>query len=246
MPRLFGLMVTRNEAGRYLKLALAQARPVVDELFVFDDGSTDTTVGVAEDQGCLVARRHPSGPSFLEHEGKFRQMAWEVFESAVEPGIGDWVLALDADEILASAGDPRTLLLRAARYSNGRGETARIISIPETFDVRAGVPQVRTDGWWGKIRGTRFFAYWPGGCFADRPMASGSEPTYVQERVGGPVEDLWLLHLGYAKAEDRKEKYERYSSRSGHSDAHVESILQEPQLIAWDGPVVPGLAAYFK
>lgn len=244
--RIFGLMVTKNEADRYLDLALSAARPVVDDLFVFDDGSTDTTVAVAEGHGCLVTSRHPSGPSFLEHEGRFRQQAWDVFENAVEPEVGDWVLALDADEIVTAIGDPRELLLEAAKLSNDRGELARLIRIPEIFDVRDGKPYARMDGWWGKIRGTRFFAYRKGGLFADKPMASGSEPTYIQARIGEIVEGFWLLHLGYACHDDRVEKYRRYSERAGHADQHVASILQDPQLAQWVGPSIPRLHDYFE
>jgi glycosyltransferase involved in cell wall biosynthesis len=238
-------MPTKNEAGRYLDLALSAARPVVDELFVFDDGSTDTTVRVAEGHGCLVASRHPTGPSFLEHEGKFRQMAWDVFEQAVEPEPGDWVLALDADEVVTAIGDPRELLLEAAQVSNGRGELARKISIPEVFAIRDGHPYVRMDGWWGKIEGSRFFAYRRDGLFADKPMASGSAPTYIEPETGGLIEGFWLLHLGYAKKEDQIAKYQRYSQRAGHGGHHVESILKEPRLAKWVGPSVPRLHHYF-
>lgn len=243
--KIFGLMVAKNEAGRYLDLALSAARPVVDELFVFDDGSTDTTVAIAEGHGCLVASRHPSGPSFLEHEGRFRQQSWDVFEQALEPEIGDWVLAVDADELVTAIGDPRELLREAAMISNGRGELSRVIEIPEIFDVRDGVPYVRMDGWWGKIRGTRFFAYRPDGRFADKPMGSGSEPTYIRDRVGQSVEGFWLLHLGYACHDDRVEKFRRYSHRSGHADQHVASILKEPRLVEWVGPSIPRLHDYF-
>lgn len=238
-------MVTKNEAGRYLNLALSAARPAVDELFVFDDGSTDTTVAICERHGCVVASRHPSGPSFLEHEGRFRQQSWDVFENALEPEVGDWVLAVDADEIVTAIGDPRELLREAASFSNGRGELARVIEIPEVFDVRDGAPYVRMDGWWGKIRGTRFFAYRSDGCFPDKPMGSGSEPTYIRDRVGQRIEGFWLLHLGYAKEGDRMAKFIRYSDRTGHSDQHVASIMQEPFLARWVGPSVPRLNDYF-
>lgn len=239
--KIFGLMVTKNEAGRYLDLALSYLRPVVDELFVFDDGSSDTTVRIAEHRGCTVASRHPSGPPFMVHEGKFRQMAWEVFEQAIEPEPGDWVLSVDADEIVLAVGDARELLLETAAASNNLGELGRRVRIPEVFDVRDGVPYVRLDGWWGNLSGPRFFAYRPDGVFADRAMGSGSEPQYVRSLIGDFVEGFWLLHLGYASRVDRVAKYRRYSDRGGHNDKHVASILKDPELVPWSGPPIPGL-----
>jgi glycosyltransferase involved in cell wall biosynthesis len=239
-------MVTKNEADRYLGLALSALRPVVDEVFVFDDISSDTTVSIAEEHGCVCTSRHPTGPSFLEHEGRFRQMAWDVFEAALEPEIGDWILAIDADEIVTAIGNPRELLLEAAEASNGRGELARQIPIPEVFDVRDGVPFVRLDGYWGKIVGTRFFAYQPNGKFSERAMASGSEPLYIRPYIGPIVEGFWLLHLGYARKADQIAKSQRYTERVGHSDAHVASILKEPRLAKWTGPSIPRLHDYFS
>lgn len=234
-------MVTRNEAERYLELSLASVRPVVDELFVFDDQSTDTTVEIARNHGCIAEVRSDDTPPFLAHEGQFRQGAWDAFCERLHPQVGDWILAVDADEIVVSVGNPSDVLRDAASPLY----LSRVLQIPEVFDVRCGWPYVRVDGAWGKIQGTRFFAWRPGGVFADRSMASGSEPTYISARVGPVVDGFWLLHLGYAREGDRHTKYERYSARTGHSNGHVESIRHSATLHHWDGPSVPGLAKLF-
>lgn len=229
---IFALMVTRNEADRYLDLALAALTLSVDGVFVYDDQSTDNTVDVARSYGAWTTTRPDSVPQFLDHEGRFRQAAWNAFCETTVPEIGDWVLAVDADELVVADGDAKEILA-----SNTDDGGAWNIRIPETFDLRDGVPYVRTDGYWGSIMGTRFFAFQPGGVFRDRPMASGSEPTFVPNtrRV---LEKFWLLHLGYAKEEDRVAKYERYSTRTGHGDSHVASIIQPPTLRRWDGPSI--------
>lgn len=238
-------MVTKNEARRYLELALQAVCPVVDEMFVFDDRSTDETLDVAASYGCHTWQRPEHVPAFLEHEGRFRQAAWDRFCATVVPDAGDWVLAVDADEILLAANDARQTLLEAADHAQRRGEPARVIKIPEVFDVRCGWPYIRVDGWWGRIQGSRFFVYRPDGVYADKPMACGSEPTYIPSGRGEVIEGLWLLHLGYAAKADRVEKYRRYSGRSGHGDTHVASILKEPDLARWYGPEVVGLHRHF-
>ena len=243
--RIHALMVTKDEAGRYLDLVLEALRPAVHGLFVYDDQSMDATVAIARSHASYVAVRPNHVPAFLEHEGRFRQAAWDAFCEMVVPEVGDWILAIDADELVVALGDPADVLQQGAREATRRGDLARLIRIPEVFDVRNGAPYVRLDGFWGRIQGTRFFAYKPGGVFADRPMASGSEPLYVNAGVGQILEGFWLLHLGYARKEDRVEKYRRYSERSGHGDTHVASILRDPDLARWNGPSIPRLTHHF-
>ena len=229
---IFALMVTRNEADRYLRRALSALHPAVDGIFVYDDQSTDDTIDVARHYGAWTATRPDNVPRFLDHEGRFRQAAWEKFCETAVPEVGDWVLAVDADELVVADGNAKDILASATDHLG-----AWNIRIPETFDIRDGVPYVRTDGYWGSIMGTRFFAYQPNGTFADRPMASGSEPTFVPP-VRRVLERFWLLHLGYAKAEDRVAKHQRYSTRTGHGDSHVASIIRPPTLRRWDGPSI--------
>src|SRR5688572_10892280 len=96
--RLYGLVVTRNEAGRYLNACLEHMIPFFDAVFVFDDRSIDATVRIAESLGCEVAVRSEVQQSFLEHEGRFRQSAWLTMMNRLRPNIGDWVFSFDADE----------------------------------------------------------------------------------------------------------------------------------------------------
>lgn len=242
--RIFALMVTRNEADRYLEVVLDALTPAVDELFVYDDQSWDTTPAIASRYGTCVVRPD-SRPSFLEHEGRFRQAAWDTFVETIVPSEGDWVLSVDADELVVAVGHPRDALSEAAYQARGHGDRARLIPIPEVFDLRDGWPYVRVDGQWGRIQGSRFFTFRPDGRFADKAMASGSEPSYVQGAIGPLVVGFWLLHLGYARPQDRAAKHERYRRHAGHADHHVASIVQPATLQRWPGPPVPGLRRAF-
>lgn len=231
--RLFGIVVVRNEAHRYLTSMLAKALPLVDEMFVLDDRSTDDSAQIALAMGCTVWVREPDAPSFLEHEGMFRQSAWDSFEEACEPEVGDWVMALDADEVAVGADLVETLRYKLPKAAAGLGLNGLRLHIAEVFDVDGRSPLVRVDGLWGDISGVRLFAYQRGGQFLDRAMGCGSAPTYVDK-----VDDatsVAILHFGYLHPDDRLEKYERYVGRPGHNEAHVASILQPAATRPWTG-----------
>src|SRR4029077_17309854 len=86
-------MIVKDEEAMLPRCLTAVAEPV-DELIVVDTGSTDRTVEIAESFGARV----------LHH-------AWTGdFSAARNVGLdaatGDWLLYLDADEVLAGGDGP--------------------------------------------------------------------------------------------------------------------------------------------
>ena len=230
MINIHAFMVVKNEGGRYLQSSGTWLSTFVDSFFVFDDQSTDDSVSIAKDLGAQVAVR-ASGPSFLEHEGNFKTLAWQVFEEIVRPNGGDWVLAIDADEFLVSDSDVR---LKLEVASSGLLNGVRI-RIPELWELNP--PRIRADGNWGNNSLVRFFRYQTGGRFDDKSMGCGSSPTYVFGSPA-PTAGLEILHVGYADKDDVDARYARYSSIDhGHNSTHIDSIVQAPHLIAYDGPL---------
>jgi glycosyltransferase involved in cell wall biosynthesis len=88
-PRLSAFVITRNEAPR-IGACLAAAAPVADELVVLDSGSDDGTADLARAAGARVEVRPFDG------FGTQKQAALDLCR-------GDWVLSLDADEIVTPA-----------------------------------------------------------------------------------------------------------------------------------------------
>lgn len=82
------LILTHNEA-RHIARAIASVAPLATEIFVIDSHSTDDTVAIAESAGARVLR-HP----FVSHA---RQFQWGLDHA---PITSDWVMRLDADEIV--------------------------------------------------------------------------------------------------------------------------------------------------
>lgn len=80
-------MIVKNEAEN-LPNCLQSVRDVVDEMIVLDTGSTDATIAIAQQFGAIV-----------------HQMPWPhnfaiARNHALQYVSGDWVLVLDADEVL--------------------------------------------------------------------------------------------------------------------------------------------------
>lgn len=238
MTRLIGSMVIKNEKDRYLEDCINHAFTFLDEIFVYDDRSSDGSAELAMDLGCRVVRRPDSRPSFLNHEGKFRYAAWRAFEQVMQPNLADWILSFDADEFPVASQDIRKTLEVAIGRAESSGAVGIVLPFPEIFKIDEQGFWARTDGLWNSIRGPRLFKYDVNGQWSDKSMGCGSEPDYVAKgKTSDQNYGINVLHLGYAKDEDKKAKYERYSSlaQHGHNNSHIESIVKEPKLELWQG-----------
>jgi glycosyltransferase involved in cell wall biosynthesis len=232
--RILGQVVVRNEAGRYLAESLAWQSEFCDEIHVYDDRSEDDTVAIAEASGAIVSVRPERMPSFMTHEGKFRQASWKDFQAKCDPSYDDWIFAFDADEFFVSPNETeRSALERLIQMSKIERASSWKLRVDEIFDVAAGTPFKRTDGYWNQISAIRFFKYRSLSQFANRVLGCGSVPTYaLQDPADARKMSLGIMHYGYAREEDRQAKYDRYTSvlNNGHSSAHIQSILQLPTL----------------
>jgi tetratricopeptide (TPR) repeat protein len=81
-------MIVKNEATQ-LARCLSSAQGIVDEMIVLDTGSTDETISLAQSFGAQV-HCFPWNNNFSEARNECLKYA-----------TGDWVLVLDADEMLA-------------------------------------------------------------------------------------------------------------------------------------------------
>lgn len=88
MEKLSVFLITKNEQDR-LAATLTAAKKVADEIVILDSGSTDQTEQIANDFGAVF--------KFREFEGFGQQK-----NAAQELCTYNWVLNLDADEVLSS------------------------------------------------------------------------------------------------------------------------------------------------
>jgi len=102
-PRISLCMIVRDEAD-VLGACLDAAREAADEIVVVDTGSTDRSAEIARSRGALVV-----------HE-PWRDDFSAARNAGLERATGDWILVLDADEILAPGGAEK---IRAAAKAPG-------------------------------------------------------------------------------------------------------------------------------
>lgn len=239
---VYGIIVGKDEAHRYLEASLSWNVPLFDGVFYYDDCSGDESVEIAEAAGCMTAVRSPHAPSFMEHEGRFRQTAYNLFNILFTPVPKlDWVFSFDADEFIMSInGVPTKIAIKEAINKAVSTDAYSVrLSVPEIWGDEDGVPQRRVDGFWGAIYCTRLFRWQGVGSIRDKQMGCGSEPTYVTPAtISRYTSYLCLMHYGYANRDDLVEKYQRYSTiEHGHNNNHIQSIVGEPELVPWDREV---------
>lgn len=223
---IIGSMIVKNEADRYLQASLSRLVAVCDKVFVADDQSTDDSVQIARGLGCTVWVRPDNVPTFAEHEGRFRQAAWNQMGKSLRVREGSWVLSLDADEYFAGTAAQLKQLQRDAG-----SRTAFALKFLEVWEEDP--LQIRIDGFW-RENFNRRIRKWTSDPFLDVPMGSGSVPptTLVTE-----IHKISVLHYGYVDKDRRQQKYDFYKSlpNHGHNEGHIDSIIaKRPTLEALD------------
>jgi glycosyltransferase involved in cell wall biosynthesis len=114
-------MIVKDEEAM-LGRCLEAVRPAVDEIVVVDTGSTDATVQIAESFGARVLH-HP-------WSGDFSAARNASFEAAT----GDWVMYLDADEVLIADDVQRLRALTARTWR----EAFYLVETNHTGDLEDG------------------------------------------------------------------------------------------------------------
>ena len=178
-------MIVKDEE-EMLGRCLAAVKPAVDEMIVVDTGSSDRTVEIAKEHGATV----------LHHEwtGDF-SAARNV---SLEAASGDWVIYLDADEVLVEEDADR---LRALTGRTWR-EAFALIETNYTGDVEDGTAMTHN--------ALRMFRNRPHYRFKGRlhEQMAYALPGYLAERL--EYTQLRIEHYGYlGVVRDAKDKSRR-------------------------------------
>jgi glycosyltransferase involved in cell wall biosynthesis len=223
-------MVGRNEANKSLPEVLERLKSQVDEIVFTDDCSDDNTAEIASKYANVY--KTPK-PMFTTHEGRLRRYAWLNLENHATEG--DWIIAIDCDEMLYDSSDITKTDIRQILNSSEKD----VVNV--RFYHMWNDTQYRVDKLWAPNNSSRIFRFMSGAMFRDRALACGSEPTYVLDLINQRNyfvnSNLIMQHLGYIKDEDKQSKYERYSTIDGgefHALNHINSIVDpNPVLINW-------------
>jgi glycosyltransferase involved in cell wall biosynthesis len=178
-------MIVKDEE-EMLPRCLAAVKPAVDEMIIVDTGSTDRTVEIAEEFGATV----------LHHEwnGSFS----DARNVSLEAATGDWVIYLDADEVLVDEDAER---LHACTGRTWR-EAFTLVETNYTGDVEDGTAMTHT--------ALRMFRNRPEYRFKGRlhEQMAYALPGYLTERI--EYTQLRIEHYGYlGVVRDSKDKSRR-------------------------------------
>jgi glycosyltransferase involved in cell wall biosynthesis/predicted Zn-dependent protease len=183
--RLSLCMIVKDEE-EMLPRCLAAAAPAVDEIVIVDTGSSDRTIEIARSFGATVIERAWTG-SFAEARN-----------ASFDAATGDWLMFLDADEVLVGEDVER---LRALRGQTWR-EAFYLTEISYTGELGDGTAATHT--------ALRVFRARPEYRFSGRLHEQIAEtlPTHLPERIYAT--DIRVEHFGYLGAvRDAKEKSRR-------------------------------------
>ncbi|MGN6189777.1 MAG: glycosyltransferase [Conexibacter sp.] len=183
--RLSLCMIVKDEE-EMLPRCLAAAAPAVDEIVIVDTGSSDRTIEIAREFGATVIER--------AWTGSFSEARNVSFDAAT----GDWLMFLDADEVLVEEDVER---LRALRGKTWR-EAFYLTEISYTGELGDGTAATHT--------ALRVFRARPQYRFSGSLHEQIAEtlPLHIPERI--EATDIRVEHFGYLGAvRDAKEKSRR-------------------------------------
>ncbi|MDR0930017.1 MAG: glycosyltransferase [Oscillospiraceae bacterium] len=198
-PKITLVMLTHNEAARYLRPVVSACLPFIDNAVVLDDASTDDTVMLLESLLQDIPHRIVvNEENMFSQEGALRQKLWRL---AVESD-PDWMLLLDADEILEDGDQLRAL----AQNSDVDLYSFRL------YDMWSAT-QYRSDALWcahthyfpRMLRYHPLFPYQ----FSLAPQHCGTIPLNAYQ-LPNAIAAPRIRHMGWANPDDRQRKYERY------------------------------------
>jgi len=228
--KIYAQVVGRDEQGRFLEEVLRRLSSQVDNIIFTDDCSEDNTPFLAS-QYCITYQTPE--PLFAKHEGQLRAFAWgNLCEHAK---VGDWIIAIDCDEMLYIKDDLSSLNIKSI-LDNSEYDVVNV-----KFYHMWNEKQYRQDKLWAPNNSLRIFRFKQNGGFLNKRLACGSEPSYVadwvRERNYWLNSGLIMKHLGYQRDEDKILKYKRYltiDKGEFHNIKHIQSIMdQNPTLINW-------------
>lgn len=164
------VIITKNEAPR-IRLCLESAR-WADEIVVVDSGSTDGTVEICR-----------------EFTDKVIERGFDTFEAqknfAVEQTTGEWILSLDADEVLSPEASQE---IRSKVIDNGSGYVGYVLR-RENYLCGTRIRHV-----WGHDRQLRLFQKGKGrfcGSVHERVMVHGDVGELIHPLLHYNSVNLW-------------------------------------------------------
>lgn len=216
MSRLSAVVIAFNEEKRIAQCLLS-LQPVADEILVVDSGSTDQTVAIAMSLNAKVVH-HP-------FEGHVQQKNFAMQQASF-----DWVLSLDADEVLSKELQSSILNVKQKGFVECAYAFNRLNNYCGTWLKHGGWYPDRKIRLWNRLLGE-----WGG--------LNPHDQVILQKGVG--VERLAgdILHYTYDSVEAHLQQMDRFARIS--AQAYFERGKRTHFLEVWLNPVFSFVRDYF-
>jgi len=223
-------MIVKNEETRYLKRVLDSLVGYIDEAVIIDDGSSDNTVNLCQEiLNNIPLHIIQNEQSMFANEVELRKKQWNETVKT-NP---DWILNLDADEILEES-----FWYRSQEFVNNQDCDIYCFRLYDMWDET----HYREDEYWHAHSIYRPFLmrYQPDFNYKwnDTPQHCGRFPvnTFIFPRFDSPFR---VKHYGWATDEDRARKHNRYQMLDHDAiygiKEQYDSIMDlSPNLIKWE------------
>jgi cellulose synthase/poly-beta-1,6-N-acetylglucosamine synthase-like glycosyltransferase len=228
-PKLTLSMCVHNEADRWLRQALRAHRPFIHEAVIIDDASTDDTSDVVRRElDGIPLRLVRNETSRFSNEVELRKQQWaEALKT--NP---DWLLFLDADDLLESRA--KRVIPELLAQTNA---TVFGFHMYDFWDEA----HYREDTWWKAHSIPRPFLlrYTPDYLYrwTETPQHCGRMPSNLSWFNSAAI-DLRVKHMGWSDPHERQRKYERYAkldpgARYGIREQYESILDPQPTLVPW-------------
>lgn len=230
---IYAALRVKDEA-RWIERVIKSIHPVCAKIVVFDDHSTDKTVEICRELGCIVLQSTFQGIDEARDKDYLLGAIW----TACGAQLSDWVLMIDGDEELHQADIPA--VIRGA----SSGAIALSFHVVYLWDRE---DQIRVDRWYKENRRGSMFRLTSrdlsfvrtahGGNFhcSNTPWALYNQQVPIQAR---------LLHYGYLHKADRVRKYEWYNridpnnpNEDGYRHMVIGDIFPADSVFRYAGPL---------
>jgi glycosyltransferase involved in cell wall biosynthesis len=194
MATISGVVIALNEE-RQLHYALATLIPWCDEVIVVDQHSEDATAAIAQEMGATVHQHERTG-GIADPARRF----------AVSRAKGDWILILDADEMV-----PPSLAAHLRAFAEGE-PAADVVMVPRANVILGR--WIRYGNNW-PARHARFFR--PGSLLMTDRIHKSIEPARGARRhklAADPALAIW--HFPGGNLSDLVRKVDRYTDIEAH------------------------------